>query len=1190
MPHSSRPISTTLLFLIFFGYTTAVALLFQKLLLPISSQSSHGLITGDAVYFNKVAMELAERIRTNGWSEWRLSPAWGADGNVAILAALYAMFKPDISLILPLNAACHALGGVLLVNLAQLTWSGRAARVAGLLAGTLFVLQPSALNWYAQAHKDGLSILGSLLILTAWMRANGHALTVRQGAGVLLTAALGCLALFVVRPYLLQIVLIALLLTAAVPAALASFRSTNAPFLRRTVFHVLILAILAVATWTAPRTRSIDIEDYQWAPTKESTALPGTLVPGARPRTLPAELKEWKWQPSAWLPKAADRRFQVLAQTRASFAESGIRQGASSMIDEARMPQSAASLLLYAPRALQIAVLAPFPNRWLDKITSTRLVAIVETTLWYLIAPGIGLTIYYGRLRNCYPILIFALFSLVIFGLTISNIGSLYRVRYVYMSCLSLVGLAGWMEFMSRRSWLRRRIAERFATVSLSEVASVGIDLSVQRRGIVKSGNVVGGLMAVAYTLLALRDVLMARIMGLGMELDAFALGTTIPMFLVAAVSSPLGTAIIPAFLTTRETSGPQETQQLLSRIITAYLAFAGLLTATLIVGMFWYVHNRFGGSSAMAHETGVILAWMTPVFVLSGLVILGNALLNALGNFTQPALLQMIAPVVAIAGLLLFRNTFGAAGIAVGMLLGQIANFVFVWRCLGRMDIRLSVVRMKDFQLPKQFLGQYAPVALAVTGANLALPVGMIIASSLPQGSLAALSLGSKVTILVTNLVGTVIAAIILPYLARISSRSGEKEASKELSLLAMIGTTMAVPVAIILFCGVEFAIGLLFRGGAFGTSDVSVVSRIAEFGIMQLPFFVANLLLFKFAIATHQAKRVAIVTLVASVANVALDFLLMPAMGASGIALAISLSVVLSAGLTLAWFWRLGFVNSLDAISISINWLLFLVAIVCLRANSYPGLVSAALAFLLLLAALGPGVSQRLRGIDRHAVKTEPGKVHVANILKRAIDIAVAAALLCIMAPVMLGTAVAVYRDLGRPMFLRQTRPGRHGRPFTVLKFRSMSMARDANGELLPDAARLSPFGHWLRSTSLDELPQLVNVLRGDMSLVGPRPLLMEYLPLYSPWHARRHEVRPGITGWAQVNGRNAVSWEHRLEFDVWYVDHQSLRLDLHILWLTLAKVLLRHGIGAAGEATMPRFTGSQRKERESGGKEPS
>jgi sugar transferase EpsL len=191
-----------------------------------------------------------------------------------------------------------------------------------------------------------------------------------------------------------------------------------------------------------------------------------------------------------------------------------------------------------------------------------------------------------------------------------------------------------------------------------------------------------------------------------------------------------------------------------------------------------------------------------------------------------------------------------------------------------------------------------------------------------------------------------------------------------------------------------------------------------------------------------------------------------------------------------------------------------------------------------------------------------------------KRVIDLLGAGAGLIALAPVLLLIALAVRRSLGLPVLFRQVRAGRHGRPFALLKFRTMTEARDAAGQPLPDAQRLTWLGNWLRSTSLDELPELINVLRGDMSLVGPRPLLPEYLPHYSAEQARRHEVRPGITGWAAVQGRNALSWERRLALDVWYVDNWSLLLDLKILLMTVVKVLKREGISAEGHATMPRF----------------
>ena len=196
----------------------------------------------------------------------------------------------------------------------------------------------------------------------------------------------------------------------------------------------------------------------------------------------------------------------------------------------------------------------------------------------------------------------------------------------------------------------------------------------------------------------------------------------------------------------------------------------------------------------------------------------------------------------------------------------------------------------------------------------------------------------------------------------------------------------------------------------------------------------------------------------------------------------------------------------------------------------------------------------------------------------MKRLFDITAALAALLLLALPLALLTWQVRRKLGSPAFFRQVRPGMHGQPFEMVKFRTMTDARGADGALLPDADRLTPFGRFLRASSLDELPELWNVLKGEMSLVGPRPLLMEYLPLYSPQQARRHEVRPGITGWAQVNGRNALGWDEKFKLDVWYVDHRSLWLDIKILWLTVKKVLVREGISAAGEATMPRFTGDK------------
>ena len=202
----------------------------------------------------------------------------------------------------------------------------------------------------------------------------------------------------------------------------------------------------------------------------------------------------------------------------------------------------------------------------------------------------------------------------------------------------------------------------------------------------------------------------------------------------------------------------------------------------------------------------------------------------------------------------------------------------------------------------------------------------------------------------------------------------------------------------------------------------------------------------------------------------------------------------------------------------------------------------------------------------------------VEIGMKMKRIFDILISLVALVMVFPILILVSFIIYKKLGSPVLFKQVRPGKNGKPFVMLKFRTMLEAVDSSGVLFADSERLTPFGEKLRSTSLDELPGLWNVLKGDMSLVGPRPLLVEYLPLYNEEQSKRHNVRPGITGWAQVNGRNAISWDEKFKLDVWYVENQSLFLDIKILLLTVKKVFIRDGISADGEATMSKFNGSE------------
>jgi sugar transferase EpsL len=228
--------------------------------------------------------------------------------------------------------------------------------------------------------------------------------------------------------------------------------------------------------------------------------------------------------------------------------------------------------------------------------------------------------------------------------------------------------------------------------------------------------------------------------------------------------------------------------------------------------------------------------------------------------------------------------------------------------------------------------------------------------------------------------------------------------------------------------------------------------------------------------------------------------------------------------------------------------------------------------------IEVLRKSMQDRIAEILEEAMRFAPRQKGLPFALKRLIDCVIASVGLAVLSPMLLLVSVIIFFAMGPPVFYRQTRPGRHGRPFSLLKFRTMSKATDFTGTLLPDERRLGRVGRFIRSLSLDELPQLWNVLRGDISLVGPRPLLMQYLDRYTPEQARRHEVLPGITGWAQIHGRNALSWEEKFKLDVWYVDNWSLGLDLEILARTVVRVLKREGIAQSGSATAPEFMGSE------------
>jgi murein biosynthesis integral membrane protein MurJ len=953
-----RPLPPAIIFLLFFSYATAAALLFQKFLLPLVASAHHGqgLVEGDSAYFHAVAVDLAERIRLHGWSEWHIYPAQGATGNVALLAALYVLFGVDPSLMVPVNAALHALTGTLLFLLGRRLWPGRTGTLAGMIAGTLYITFPSALNWYGQIHKDGFALAGTALVLTAWVLTEEEQPGRRQVPLVIVTLLAGVALIVFVRPYSLIPVLGGVLMMLLFKLALL-WKNHRSTVFRRTVFLQLLLAFLAgVATWMAPRTGADEQGYAQWH-NKVGVGNPQVRARDAGHASYAqwhnkvgvGNTVVWQWQPTAWVPRIIEHYVEVMARTRAGLIDEGLKIQAGSLYDIDVLPASTPQVAVYAPRALQIALFAPFPSRWFEKLSPTRLVALGETAIWYLVAPGLLLALWLGRSRGMMALLVFSLALLTLYGITIANVGTLYRIRYLYLFLLMLISLAGWLLFFERRGWLPKERAG--TTAGENPVPQASEDVRQARSALAGSGIIVAAMTTVTFIGLFIRDVIMARLFGLGSELDAFMIAMVVPMFLVAVFSVPIGTAIVPVFLATRERESQAAAQALARRVAVMFLA-AALMLAGVLTASTPHLLEAAGWSllPEKAARTQAITFWMLAIFVFSGLVTLANGLLNALGHYVVPAAAQSIVPVVAIVVLLLFGSAHGAIVVAIAMFIGQLINLALVYRALAVRGIALLPAAGQETAGTREFITQYLPLVAAAVFMQLAMPVSTAMASMLPEGNVAALGLGNKAILFATGLIGTAITSVVLPYFSRHMAQNRLLDARRELSFLLLAGTVIAIPVTVVLYFLSEPFVRLIFAGGAFGSAEVSLVSRVMAYGILQLPFFVINILLLKFAIAARRPGRVMLAAGIGLAANVLLNLLLMNQLGAPGIALSMTLANAMTAGLMLMLFCRLGDVAWVDMVFIVTDWVLFLTLAICLHYESYTGAIAALFAFVFL------------------------------------------------------------------------------------------------------------------------------------------------------------------------------------------------------------------------------------------------
>lgn len=912
----------------------------------------------DAENFHKAALLIANNILAHGWSALSIwSAQTGTGGNVAVLAALYAIFPVDPALIIPVNAFFQASSAFLLLLVGRELWPGRVGNISGLVAAIFFVVFPSSLSWYSQPLKDCYVITGMLLILYTWLKAL-HPLSVRGGVAALLAwMCLGILLVAVVKLHYLRLLLVAAVVIACVVSV--HLMRMKHPQRYSIVFFYLSAVLLIAAIFQTMRPF---VEEYgegyaEWTPT-----------------VMTDTVQAWHWQSTPWLPDTLDRYLETAAKTRAGMIENNYRVNAGSVIDAGRAPQSASEMLLYMPRALQIALFAPFPDTWLQKPSLMRLIGVCETVLWYCIAPGLLFALYYRRTLALTVTLLFAVFFMTVFSFVTPNVGTLYRYRYAYEFMLMVIAIGGWVRFfLNHRGNKDRRAPEPYPEIPAPAEDNDPVLHSNTKRGLISAAATVSLLTLIGSLGFFARDVFMVRWLGAGNEMDSFFLGAMIPMFFVSALSIPAGTAMIPVFSALQNASDRLTQARAIASsvfLLSLLLALISLLLHFLAPHLFSALNWHYPGEK-MAAILEIMNVYLI-ILLLSGLVVTANAVLNTGGILVFPAAAQLVVPLVAILALLIFGSAYGINAVAYGMLAGQIVNLVLVLYALRRCGTLPSL--RPDISIAHRTLPfrQYFILVASSLSAAMFVPVANAIAANLPSGSVAIIGLGSKVVLLITGVIGVGMTTVLLPYFSSLVAKFHHHQAKSDLSFFLLFVTLLSVPAALVLTVLAEFVTGTVFANSALNETDIKNVIRVIQYGVIQLPFFTCGLVAIKFITAYQRTWVILLASLVGLVLTIALGIILAKFFGVGGISMAMTLSMAVSAAILVFYANHLKHLPVSDSVFIVFNWVIFITLFICLHYRVYVGAVISGSAYLLLVAeswhailahAYGGGESFRYR-----------------------------------------------------------------------------------------------------------------------------------------------------------------------------------------------------------------------------------
>lgn len=866
----SRPfLPNKLIWFAFFAYSLAVALLFQMLLpllLP-SLHSGEGLLSHDSVHFHQSAIALADEIRRDGWGAWKVWPSPTTTGNVAILAAIYAIFDYRPVLLLPLNAALHASSGLCLILIGRSLFMGNASRVGSLIAGCLYIIFPSSLNWYAQNHKDEYAVLGFLLLVLAGIRLL-QAKKFERAYPSILMAICGLLLTALVRPQNLQL------------------------------FTILGVGILVVGIFAIPKHQTKLIP---WAAYVSLILLSSAFIKVApiqatsSPRNITSDFaQDWEWSASPDVPKVLDNKFNKIANIRVFMAATGIRDGAGSLIDLDFMPSDFYGVLQYLPSAGLNGLFAPYPNTWMERRGAFWTVGVIEIMIWYLLFPGM-LWLMWKNKANVVLWWVVLATSIILNAesFLIPNLGTLHRIRTPFIFIFILLGSIGWCNF------LRQAIPQFFKQAKLldsSEAPSL-----LQKGSVLGPKSIVKSLPLIFVTLLLFsglffRDILFTHVFGFGAVLDEFQSSANLPLTVLALIAVPLAPALIAQFERLRSTSQSvaKEWVQAMAGSLLLWFSLIGLLLVLIqFIGFLdhYLEHSTFIG------------AWFFPVVGLSGITVLGNAVLICNNHATLATSLQLSVPISgAFLAYFFGQPWLGVMAPILGLVLGQMINFSLVAYYCYRSGFSLFP------SLEKVGLNQWGPTYLSLVAsaamAGLSIPIAIYFSSKMKVGSTAILYIGGKFFQSISVFIGAIFLSIVLPYFIKLVRHNHEKYSQAIFAKILSWGVFIAALASISACFVIPEVIKLFFVSKSISLDQMGSLILTIQFGILQLPFFVASLILVKYLLALDKVFIIFYATLIGQAINV-LASLLVLRLGLSVEYLSVSATLSLAASTGVLFLW---------------------------------------------------------------------------------------------------------------------------------------------------------------------------------------------------------------------------------------------------------------------------------------------